>query len=152
VPVRPPPFFLRSFHGTVLGTWYSSCSCSTPRLLIFDEVITGFGRLEKGTASEFFDVAPDLITCAKGRTNAMVPTGAVLCKGKIYETLMDATPDDGSPTIELFHGYTYSCHPVAMAAGLAMLDYYRDHDLFDRAMRMSPYFKEGLHSMQGCRT
>jgi beta-alanine--pyruvate transaminase len=57
----------------------------------------------------------------------MVPAGTVLCKGKIYETLMDATPDDGSPTIELFHGYTYSCHPVAMAAGLATLDYYRDH-------------------------
>ena len=118
-------------------------------LLIFDEVITGFGRLGKGTASEYFDVIPDLITCAKGLTNAMVPAGAVLCKGKIYDALMDTTPDDGSPMIELFHGYTYSCHPVAMAAGLATLDYYRDHDLFDRASRISPYFEDGLHSLRG---
>ncbi|KAL3822189.1 hypothetical protein ACHAXA_008205 [Cyclostephanos tholiformis] len=118
-------------------------------LLIFDEVITGFGRLGRGTASEYFDVVPDLITCAKGLTNAMIPAGAVFCKGNIYDALMNTTPDDGSPYIELFHGYTYSCHPVAMAAGLATLDYYRDQDLFDRAARISPYFEEGMHSLKG---
>ena len=117
-------------------------------LLIFDEVITAFGRLGTGTASEFFGVTPDLITCAKGLTNAMVPAGAVFCKGGIYDALMTTTPE-GAPSIELFHGYTYSCHPVAMAAGLATLDYYRDHDLFARAANASPHLEDGVHSLKG---
>jgi beta-alanine--pyruvate transaminase len=117
-------------------------------LLIFDEVITGFGRLGKGTGSEYFNVTPDLITCAKGLTNAMIPAGAVFTKGYVYDTLMTTTPR-GVPAIELFHGYTYSCHPVAMAAGLATLDYYRDHNLFERATAISPHFEESLHSLKG---
>jgi len=121
-------------------------------LLIFDEVITGFGRLGTGTASEYFGVIPDMITCAKGLTNAMIPAGAVFVKGGMYDAITTTTPPGpggGAPGIELFHGYTYSCHPVAMAAGLATLDYYRDEDLYARASSMSPYFENGLHSLAG---
>ena len=127
-------------------------------LLIFDEVITGFGRLGTGTASEYFGVIPDMITCAKGLTNAMIPAGAVFVRGEIYDAITTTTATappgpggsgGGAPGIELFHGYTYSCHPVAMAAGLATLDYYRDEDLYARAAKMSPYFEDGLHSLDG---
>jgi beta-alanine--pyruvate transaminase len=114
-------------------------------LLIFDEVISGFGRLGTGFAHEFFDVKPDLYTTAKGITNAVVPMGAVFCRPGIYDAFMDA-PDN---TIELFHGYTYSGHPLACAAGLATVDLYRDEGLFERAAELAPYWQDALHSLKG---
>jgi len=87
-------------------------------LLIFDEVITGFGRLGKATASEYFGVTPDIISCAKAITNGIIPMGAAVVSKKIYDTMMD----EADMPIELFHGYTYSGHPIASAAGLAALD------------------------------
>ncbi|MBT6136170.1 MAG: aspartate aminotransferase family protein [Rhodospirillaceae bacterium] len=112
-------------------------------LLIFDEVITGFGRLGASFASEYFGVKPDLFTTAKGITNATVPMGAVFARDGIYDAFMDA-PDN---TIELFHGYTYSGHPLACAAGLATLDIYRDEGLFERAAELAPYFEDAVHSL-----
>ena len=94
-------------------------------LLIFDEVITGFGRLGKATASEYFGVTPDIISCAKAITNGIIPMGAAIVSKEIYDTMMD----EADMPIELFHGYTYSGHPIASAAGLAALDIYRDEDL-----------------------
>ena len=97
-------------------------------ILIFDEVITGFGRLGAATASEKFGVLPDLICLAKGMTNGTVPMGAVVMTENIYQTLMAGQPEG----IEFFHGYTYSGHPVACAAGLAALKIYKDEDLFNK--------------------
>lgn len=114
-------------------------------LLIFDEVITGFGRLGTNFASEYFGVKPDLFTTAKGLTNAVVPMGAVFARDGIYDAFMDA-PDG---LIELFHGYTYSGHPLACAAGLATLDLYRDEGLFERANDLAPYWQDGVHSLKG---
>ncbi|NQW12172.1 MAG: aspartate aminotransferase family protein [Alphaproteobacteria bacterium] len=114
-------------------------------LLIFDEVITGFGRLGANFASEYFGVKPDLFTTAKGLTNAVVPMGAVFTRDGIYDAFMDAP--DGA--IELFHGYTYSGHPLACAAGLATLDVYRDEGLFERANDLAPYWQDGVHSLKG---
>ena len=102
-------------------------------LLIFDEVITGFGRLAAPFACERFDIVPDIVTVAKGITNAAVPMGAVAVRAGIYDTVVDG-PDEA---IELFHGYTYSGHPLACAAGLATLGVYRDDALFDRAAERS---------------
>ncbi|MDQ0464584.1 beta-alanine--pyruvate transaminase [Caulobacter ginsengisoli] len=116
-------------------------------LLIFDEVITGFGRLGASFASELFGVQPDLITLAKGLTNAAVPAGAVGASARIYDTLMDGA----DAPIELFHGYTYSAHPLACAAGLATLDTYRDEGLFERAGQLSPLWEEAAHSLKGAR-
>lgn len=110
-------------------------------LLIFDEVITGFGRLGQPFASEHFDVYPDILTLAKGLTGAVVPAGAVIAKRKIYETITT-----GSDTaIEFPHGYTYSAHPVAAAAGLAMLKYYTEDGLYERAASLIPTFAELIH-------
>ncbi len=114
-------------------------------LLIFDEVITGFGRLGAPFAAEYFGVQPDLITMAKGLTNAAVPMGAVGVRGGVYETLMD----DADGGVELFHGYTYSGHPLACAAGLATLDTYRDEGLFERAASLAPAFEAAVHSLAG---
>jgi beta-alanine--pyruvate transaminase len=116
-------------------------------LLIFDEVITAFGRLGAATASELFGVVPDLITLAKGMTNAAVPMGAVAAKRQIY----DAVVDNAQPGIEFFHGYTYSGHPLACAAGLATLDVYAEDGLFERARDLSPYWEHALHSLRGRR-
>ena len=116
-------------------------------LLIFDEVITGFGRLAAPFAADRFGVTPDLITLAKGLTNAAVPMGAVGVRKGIYETFM-AQPDTG---IELFHGYTYSGHPLACAAGLATLDLYRDEDLFQRAATLEPVFEAAAHGLRDAR-
>jgi len=116
-------------------------------LLIFDEVITAFGRLGAATASELFGVTPDLITLAKGMTNASVPMGAVAAKREIYDAVVDAAP----PGIELFHGYTYSGHPLASAAGLATLDVYAEEKLFERARDLAPVWEEAVHSLRGCR-
>jgi beta-alanine--pyruvate transaminase len=113
-------------------------------LLIFDEVITGFGRLGSPFAAQEFDVTPDMITCAKGLTNGAVPMGAVLVSKRIYDEFMQ-----GPAGIELFHGYTYSAHPVACAAGLAALDIYRREELFMRARQMAPAFEAAVHSLRG---
>ncbi len=114
-------------------------------LLIFDEVITAFGRLGGAFAAEVFGVVPDLITTAKGLTSGSVPMGAVLVRKGIYEAFMQG-PEQ---TIELFHGYTYSAHPLAVAAGLAALDVYRDERLFERAAELAPYFEDAVHSLAG---
>ncbi len=116
-------------------------------LLIFDEVITGFGRLGASFATEYFGVVPDLITTAKGITNGVIPMGAVFARKGIYDAFMDA-PDN---TIELFHGYTYSGHPVACAAGLATMDVYREEGLFERAASLASYWEDGIHSLKGTR-
>ena len=102
-------------------------------LLIFDEVITGFGRLGHAFAAERYGVMPDLISFAKGVTSGPVPMGGVIARKGIYDAFMNG-PEH---VIELFHGYTYSAHPLACAAGLATLDLYRDEDLFERAQASS---------------
>jgi beta-alanine--pyruvate transaminase len=114
-------------------------------LLIFDEVITGFGRLGTGFAAEYFDVMPDMITVAKGLTNGTVPMGAVLVRQGIYDAFMQG-PEQA---IELFHGYTYSGHPVACAASLATLDVYQQEGLFQHAQELSDYWEEAVHSLKG---
>ena len=114
-------------------------------LLIFDEVITGFGRTGSAFAAQEFDVQPDIITMAKGLTNGSVPMGAVLVKKEIFDTFM--TGPEGA--IEMFHGYTYSCHPTACAAGIAVLDIYEREGLFQRAKEIAPYFEDAVHSLKG---
>ncbi|AHC73417.1 adenosylmethionine-8-amino-7-oxononanoate aminotransferase [Candidatus Endolissoclinum faulkneri L5] len=114
-------------------------------LLIFDEVITGFGRIGTAFASDYFAVKPDIFTTAKGITNATVPMGAVFCRNGIYEAFMDAP--EGA--IELFHGYTCSGHPVACAAGLATIELYQNEELFKRSAELAPYLEEAVHSLKG---
>ena len=114
-------------------------------LLIFDEVITGFGRTGQPFAAQTFGVTPDLITCAKGLTNGAVPMGAVIAHDKVFEAFMQG-PENG---IEFFHGYTYSAHPLACAAGLATLDTYAEEGLLTRAGEMQAGFAEALHSLKG---
>ena len=116
-------------------------------LLIFDEVITGFGRLGSAFAAQHFDVMPDMMTTAKGLTNGTIPMGAVLTTGAIHDAFMNA-PEG---TIELFHGYTYSGNPIACAAGLATLETYREEGLFERCAAIAPYWQEALHSLKGTR-
>jgi len=113
-------------------------------LLIFDEVITGFGRLGAAFAAERFGVTPDLICMAKGITNATVPMGAVGASGTIYQTILEGA----DAPIELFHGYTYSGHPLACAAALATLDTYEEEGLFERARELEPYFADAVHSLR----
>lgn len=115
-------------------------------LLIFDEVITGFGRVGGATASETLGVIPDLLVCAKGLTNGAVPMGAVGVRGEIYEAVVNGA---SAPGIEFFHGYTYSGHPLAAAAGLATLDVYETEGLFQRATDMAPYWQEAVHGLKG---
>src|SRR5271169_6362120 len=114
-------------------------------VLIFDEVITGFGRVGKPFASLAFDVTPDLMTTAKGLTNGAVPMGAVFSHRKIYDAFMQG-PDNA---IELFHGYTYSAHPVACAAALATLDIYKAEGLLTRAATLGSSLEDAVHSMRG---
>ncbi|MDR7993534.1 aspartate aminotransferase family protein [Thermosynechococcus sp. TG252] len=114
-------------------------------LLIFDEVITGFGRLGAPFASQYFGVTPDLITVAKGLTNAAVPMGAVIVRDEIYDTFMQGPAGQ----IEFFHGYTYSGHPLACAAALATLEIYEKEALFERAASLAPYWQEAIHSLRG---
>ena len=111
-------------------------------LLIFDEVITAFGRLGKPFAADYFGVMPDIITTAKGLTNGVIPMGAVLVRDHVYEAFMQG-PEQ---MIELFHGYTYSGHPVAAAAGLATMDVYDDEGIFDQATELAKPFEDLLHS------
>jgi beta-alanine--pyruvate transaminase len=113
-------------------------------LLIFDEVITGFGRLGYATASERFGVTPDIITFAKGITSGTVPMGGAIVRKHIYEAFQTG-PDHA---IDLFHGYTYSGHPLAAAAGLATLDLYRKESLFDRSKALEPVFAEAIMSLR----
>ena len=114
-------------------------------LLIFDEVITGFGRLGAPFASHFFDVKPDILTMAKAITNAAVPMGAVAASREIYETILA----NAQTPIELFHGYTTSGHPLACAAGIATLDTFREEGLFERAAELAPYWEDAIHSLRG---
>jgi beta-alanine--pyruvate transaminase len=115
-------------------------------LLIFDEVITGFGRLGSAFAADYFGVIPDLICCAKGLTNAAVPMGAVIAKQSIHEVFMQSAPENG---IEFYHGYTYSGHPLACAAAIATMQVYHDEKLFERAASMSAAFEQAAHQLKG---
>jgi len=114
-------------------------------LLIFDEVITGFGRLGTPFAVDYFGVKPDMYSTAKALTNGVLPMGAVFVQGFIHDAFMDG-PEE---TIELFHGYTYSGHPVACAAGLAVLDIYEREDLLTRAAQLAATWESRMHSLQG---
>jgi len=114
-------------------------------LLIFDEVITGFGRLGTPFGADYFGVTPDIMVTAKGLTNGVIPMGAVLVSSEIHDAFM------GGPehVIEFFHGYTYSGNPIASAAGLATLETYREEGLLTRGAELAPYFEEALHSLRG---
>ena len=114
-------------------------------LLIFDEVITGFGRLGAAFGATRFGVIPDMMTIAKGITNATVPMGAVCVRTGIY----DAIVNNAGSGIELFHGYTYSGHPLAAAAGLAALELYRSERLFERAASLESYWADAVHALRG---
>ena len=114
-------------------------------LLIFDEVITGFGRLGAPFAVDYFGVVPDMVTAAKGITNGVIPMGAVFVKKEIYDAFMNG-PEH---MIEFFHGYTYSGNPVASAAGIATLDTYEEEGLLTRAAELGPYWEDALHSLKG---
>lgn len=114
-------------------------------LLIFDEVITGFGRTGQAFAAQTFGVTPDLITCAKGLTNGTVPMGGVIARTEIHDAFMQG-PEH---LIEFFHGYTYSAHPLACAAGLATLDTYAEEGLLTRAAELESHFADAVHSLRG---
>ncbi len=114
-------------------------------LLIFDEVITGFGRLGAPFASQRYGVVPDMITIAKGMSNGTVPMGGVLIRKEIYDTFMTGP----EKSIELFHGYTYSAHPLACAAANATLDIYEEENLLTRAAELSDYWEKAVHSLRG---
>ncbi len=114
-------------------------------LLIFDEVITGWGRMGSAFASQEFGVTPDIMTMAKATTNGVVPMGAVACKEEIYNTIVDNAPKGA---IELFHGYTYSAIPVAVAAGLAIQDIIEKEDIFNRVKELVPYFQKSIFSLK----
>jgi beta-alanine--pyruvate transaminase len=113
-------------------------------LLIFDEVITGFGRLGAPFAADYFGVTPDLIASAKGITNGSVPMGAVFASRKVHDALMVGPASQ----IELFHGYTYSAHPVACAAGLATLEIYQKEKLLTRGAALTEYWQDAMHSLR----
>lgn len=113
-------------------------------LLIFDEVITAFGRTGDVSTASLLGIEPDMINAAKGLTNGAVPMGAVLVSDEIQSTIVDGPPD----VIELFHGYTYSGHPLACAAGIATMDVYDEQKLFERAASLSPYFEKAVHSLK----
>lgn len=114
-------------------------------LLVFDEVICGFGRTGKPFGAHTFDVTPDIITMAKALTNGAQPMSAVAVREEIYDTIVNAAPEN---TVELFHGYTYSAHPAACAAGLAAMDIYKNDQLFERGEEMSPYFMDAMIDLQ----
>ena len=116
-------------------------------LLIFDEVITAFGRLGTPTAAEYFGVTPDILTMAKGLTNGAVPMGAVAASREVFDTIVH----NSAPGIEFAHGYTYSGHPLAAAAGIATLDVYAEQRLFENAASLAGYWEEALHSLKGRR-
>ena len=113
-------------------------------LLIFDEVITGFGRLGRNFAADFYGVVPDMLTFAKCVTNGVIPLGGVICSDKLYDGMMKT--DAPEHVVEFFHGYTYSGHPVACAAAIATLDLYRAENLFVRAAEMGRALGDAAHS------
>jgi beta-alanine--pyruvate transaminase len=114
-------------------------------LLVFDEVITGWGRMGEAFAAQRFAVTPDLLTMAKAITNGAQPMGAVAARRDIYDTITDSGPARG---VEFFHGYTYSAHPASCAAALAMMKIFRDEDLIARVCALEPYFADALHSLR----
>ncbi len=115
-------------------------------LLIFDEVITGFGRLGTATAAEYFGVTPDIITCAKGLTSGVIPMGAVVVRDEICDTIIQ----NSDTPIELFHGYTYSGHPMATAAALATLDAYEQDGMYANVTNLSGLWEEAIHCLSDC--
>lgn len=119
-------------------------------LLIFDEVITGFGRLGTSFATEKFNVTPDMITCAKGLTNAAAPAGAVITRSHVFDTIQRAAHKGvNGHAIEFSHGYTYSGHPIAMAAGVAAQEVFKEQQIFENSASLAPYFEEKLHTLKG---
>lgn len=114
-------------------------------LLIFDEVVTGFGRFGAASSSDHFGVVPDIITTAKGITNGMIPMGATFVSQAVYDVFMNGP----EKTIELMHGYTYSGHPLAAAAALATMDAYIEDGIFENAKKMAPVLEEAVHSLKG---
>ena len=114
-------------------------------LLVFDEVICGFGRTGQAFAAQSFGVTPDMITMAKALTNGAQPMGAIAVRDDIYQTILDGAADG---VTEFFHGYTYSAHPAACAAGLATLDIYRKERLFERARSLAPAFQDAMFALQ----
>jgi beta-alanine--pyruvate transaminase len=117
-------------------------------LLIFDEVITAYGRLGASSAAEYFGVLPDLVTTAKGLTSGTVPMGAVMARKHVHDAIVHGTGAGPEKAIELFHGYTYSAHPLACSAALATLETYREENLFERAKDLAPHWEERLHSLR----
>jgi beta-alanine--pyruvate transaminase len=113
-------------------------------LLIFDEVITGFARVGAPFAAHAFGVTPDLLVCAKGLTNGTVPMGAVIASDTVYDAFMTGAPD----VVELFHGYTYSAHPLACAAGLATLDLHEELDLPAKVRAIAPVWEAAIHTLR----
>ena len=114
-------------------------------ILIYDEVITGWGRTGSAFAAQEFGVTPDIMTMAKATTNGIVPMGVVAAREGIYDTIVNSSPDGA---IELFHGYTYSGIPIAVAAALAVQDIFDKEDIFNRVKEMTPYFQDALHSLR----
>ena len=114
-------------------------------LLIFDEVITGWGRMGSAFGAQEFGVTPDMMTMAKATTNGISPMGVVACKEEIYDAMMDSS---AKGAIELFHGYTYSGIPISVAAALAVQSIFEKEDIFNRAKEMAPYFQKGLFSLK----
>ncbi len=114
-------------------------------LLVFDEVICGFGRTGRAFAAQSFDVKPDVMTMAKALTNGCQPMGAVAVDESVYDTIVDAAPEK---TVEFFHGYTWSGHPAACAAGIATMEIYERERLFERAAELSPYFLDAVHTLE----
>jgi beta-alanine--pyruvate transaminase len=115
-------------------------------LLIFDEVITGFGRMGMNFAADFYGVVPDMLNFAKCVTNGVIPLGGVICRDHIYQTFLDANAKSGDHVTEFLHGYTYSGHPVACAAAIATLNFYKEEDLFARAGQMGKLLGDAMHS------
>jgi beta-alanine--pyruvate transaminase len=115
-------------------------------LLIFDEVITGFGRLGTNFAADYYGVVPDMLNFAKCVTNGVIPLGGVICTDRIYNSMMQANANSPEHAIEFFHGYTYSGHPVACAAAIATLTLFKEEQLFERAGQMGPVLGDAMHS------
>jgi beta-alanine--pyruvate transaminase len=120
-------------------------------LLIFDEVITAFGRLGKLTGAEFFGVTPDIMNIAKQVTNGAIPMGAVIASSEIYDTFMGQAQTAPEHAVEFGHGYTYSAHPVACAAGIATLDLIERDNLIGRAAALAPHFEQALHALKSAK-
>jgi beta-alanine--pyruvate transaminase len=115
-------------------------------LLIFDEVITGFGRMGTNFASDYYGVVPDMLNFAKCVTNGVIPLGGVICRDHLYETLMGANEKSPAHAIEFFHGYTYSGHPVACAAAIATINLFKEENLFARAGEMGKFLGDSMHT------